>query len=136
MPDIKVLLVDDEADYVEPLGKRLARRGVTVEKALCGESALEKLASFPADVVVLDVMMPNMDGMAALHRIKTAYPHVEVVMLTGHASMEASSRGMELGAFDYMMKPVKFEELFNKIEDAARCKAHMEESGGQRSRKV
>lgn len=116
---IRLLLVDDETDFTATLGRRLSRRGLTVETADCGEAGLSKLEEFPADVVLLDVRMPGMDGLSVLHRIKELYPLTEVVMLTGHASMEVAIRGMELGAFDYLMKPVAFEELFYKVEDAA-----------------
>lgn len=129
-----ILLVDDEVDFLAPLRKRLAKRGFTVEEAHSGEAALEILGEYAADVVVLDVKMPGMDGISALHRIKEQWPLVEVIMLTGHASMEAAIRGMELGAFDYLMKPVDFTELCNKLEDAGIRKAHMEEKIRQVSR--
>lgn len=122
----RILLVDDETEYVTPLAKRLGKRGFVVEAAHSGEDALAALDGYAADVVVLDVKMPGMDGIAVLNKIKCTWPHVEVVMLTGHASMEAAIRGMELGAFDYLMKPVDFPTLCNKIEDAAERKAHMD----------
>ena len=123
----KVLLVDDEQDYRETLMKRLTKRGVTVEGAASGEEALERLASFPADVVVLDVKMTGMDGLTALHKIKAGWPLIEVIMLTGHASVEVAIRGLELGAYDYLMKPVDFNELLYKLEDAGVRKAHRED---------
>ncbi|WP_419785287.1 response regulator [Pseudodesulfovibrio sp.] len=116
---VHVLLVDDETDFTATLARRLSRRGMAVETADSGEAGLEKLEHFAADVVLLDVRMPGMDGLSVLHRIKESDPLIEVVMLTGHASMEVAIRGMELGAFDYMMKPVAFEELLYKVEDAA-----------------
>ena len=125
--DIRLLLVDDEQDFTATLGRRLARRGMAVETASGGEEGLDKLASFGPDVVLLDVRMPGMDGLSVLHRIKETHPLVEVVMLTGHASMEVAIRGMELGAFDYMMKPVAFEELLYKVEDAVARKRLQEE---------
>jgi len=127
MPNYKILLVDDEVDFLAPLRKRLAKRGFTVEEAHSGEAGLEVLAGYEADVVVLDVKMPGMDGIATLHKIKESWPLVEVIMLTGHASMEAAIRGMELGAFDYLMKPVDFTELCHKLEDAAIRKAYMDD---------
>ena len=72
----------------------------------------------PVDVVVLDVRMPGMDGIETLRELKRLYPLVEVIMLTGHASMEVAIEGMELGAFDYLMKPVEIDELLYKIQDA------------------
>ncbi|QGY40199.1 response regulator [Pseudodesulfovibrio cashew] len=122
-----VLLVDDEADFLTPLRKRLVRRGLSVREANDGESALEAMTAAPADVCVLDVKMPGMDGLTLLTHIKNEWPLTEVVMLTGHASLEVALRGMELGAFDYLMKPVEFEELFYKLEDAAGRKRLHEE---------
>ena len=124
---MKVLLVDDEQEYRETLGKRLGKRGLTVEKASSGEEALEKLAAFPADVVVLDVKMTGMDGLTTLHKIKAGWPTVEVIMLTGHASVEVAIRGLELGAYDYLMKPVDIKELFYKLEDACARRARQED---------
>jgi DNA-binding NtrC family response regulator len=124
---IKALLVDDEQDFLRTLAKRLSRREMLVEQALSGEEGIEKLETFAADVVLLDVKMQGMDGLTALHLIKTRWPLVEVIMLTGHASVEVAIRGMELGAFDYLMKPVEFEELLYKMEDASKRKALQEE---------
>jgi DNA-binding response OmpR family regulator len=127
MADIKALLVDDEESFRNTLCKRLGRRGMTVEQAGSGEEALDMLADFQPDVILLDVKMPGMDGLTALHKIKEASPLIEVVMLTGHASMEIAIRGMELGAFDYLMKPVEFEELLYKLEDAYKRKKYHED---------
>ncbi|WP_272701149.1 response regulator [Desulfovibrio sp. Fe33] len=127
MADIKALLVDDEESFRNTLCKRLSRRGMTVEQAGSGEEALERLKTYQPDVILLDVKMPGMDGLTALHKIKEVDPLVEVVMLTGHASMEIAIRGMELGAFDYLMKPVEFEELLYKLEDASSRKKRHEE---------
>jgi DNA-binding response OmpR family regulator len=127
MSDIKALLVDDEESFRTTLCKRLKRRGMVVEQAGSGEEALGMLAAFRPDVILLDVKMPGMDGLTALHKIKEADPLVEVVMLTGHASMEIAIRGMELGAFDYLMKPVEFEELLYKLEDAFKRKKYHED---------
>jgi DNA-binding NtrC family response regulator len=127
MAEIKALLVDDEESFRNTLSKRLARRGMAVEQAGSGEEALAMLADCRPDVVLLDVKMPGMDGLTVLHKIKEADPLIEVVMLTGHASMEIAIRGMELGAFDYLMKPVEFEELLYKLEDASKRKKYHED---------
>jgi len=118
MPNCSVLLVDDEVEFIETLAKRLARRGVTVHTATSGSLALAFLARSSVDVVVLDVKMPEMDGIEALEKIKALRPEVEVVMLTAHANVEVALRGMELGAFDYLMKPVELDDLLYKIQDA------------------
>ena len=115
---VRVLLVDDEESYVETLRKRLMRRGLVVSMANSGEQALESLAENPVDVVLLDVKMPGMDGMETLTRIKAAHPRVEVIMLTGHASVEFGLKGMQLGAFDYVMKPAPLNELLDTINQA------------------
>jgi DNA-binding NtrC family response regulator len=127
MADIKALLVDDEESFRNTLCKRLGRRGMDVEQAGSGEEALAMLETCRPDVVLLDVKMPGMDGLTALHKIKEVNPLIEVVMLTGHASMEIAIRGMELGAFDYLMKPVEFEELLYKLEDAFKRKRYHED---------
>ncbi len=122
MSTCSVLLVDDEAEFIETLGKRLARRGLTVHLANSGQQALDMVASTPLDVVVLDVKMPGMDGIEALQKIKALKPVLEVVMLTAHANVEVAMRGMELGAFDYLMKPVELDDLLYKIQDANKKK--------------
>lgn len=113
-----VLLVDDEPEFLETLVKRLKKRKLTVYGVKSGEEALQWLTKEPVDVVVLDVKMPGMDGIEALRQIKQSHPLVEVIMLTGHASMEVAIEGMELGAFDYLMKPMDIDELLYKLQDA------------------
>jgi DNA-binding NtrC family response regulator len=124
---IRVLLVDDEQTFVETMQKRLAVRRFEVRVANSGPAALEELARDSVDVVVLDVKMPGMDGIEAIRAIKEKHPLVEVILLTGHANLEASLEGMELGAFDYLLKPVGIDELVYKLEDAHRKKALQEE---------
>jgi DNA-binding NtrC family response regulator len=124
---MKVLLVDDEAPFVEALAKRLDKRGVTVTAAFSGSEALEKLqADSRVDVVVLDVKMPGMDGVETLKAIKANYPLIEVVMLTGHATVESAIEGMKLGALDYLMKPCEMEVLMTKLSEAKEKKARQE----------
>jgi len=119
---IRVLLVDDEEDFLGVLDRRLRWRGLEVTRARTGAEALDALAEFPADVVVLDLKMPGMDGLETLRQIKRAHPLVEVVMLTGHACMESAVEGIRIGAFDYLMKPLNVEALLLRIEDACRHK--------------
>ncbi len=127
MDNLTVLFVDDEVEYLETLMKRMNKRGVTVFGAASGEEGLERLGRDAVDVVVLDVKMPGMDGIETLREIKKIKPLVEVIMLTGHASMEAASDGMALGAFDYLMKPVDIDELLYKIQDAHEMKRIQED---------
>ena len=114
----KILLVDDEVDFLETLVQRLKKRNVNVTGVQSGEEALRSLDHQPVDVVVLDVKMPGMEGIQVLKEIKKREPRTEVIMLTGHANVEAAFQGMELGAFDYLIKPVNIEELLKKIQDA------------------
>ena len=123
MDAFKVLFVDDEIDFLDTLMKRMKKRGVDVSGVGSGEEGLKFLDEKSADVVVLDVKMPGMDGIETLRKIKNRYPLIEVIMLTGHASMEVGIEGMELGAFDYLMKPVDIDELLYKVQDAYKKKA-------------
>ena len=118
MEGIKVLLVDDEEDFRKTLANRLRKRHFEVDEAESGPQALEALGRRVSDVVVLDVRMPGMDGLEALKRIKENHPQAEVIMLTGHASVESGIEGMRLGAFDYLMKPCNINDLTEKIQDA------------------
>ena len=122
MNSFRALLVDDEEEFLTTLIKRLRKRKVTAEGAGNGEEALMILEGNPVDVVVLDVRMPGMDGIEVLRKIKKSYPLIEVVMLTGHASIEVAIEGMEIGAFDYLMKPVDIDELVYKLQDAYKKK--------------
>ena len=127
MSDLTALLVDDEAEFLDTLLKRLRKRNVEAFGARSGEEALAFLDDRPVDVVVLDVKMPGMDGIQALREIKKRDPLLEVIMLTGHASMEVAIEGMELGAFDYLMKPINIDDLLYKIQDAYKKKTLQEE---------
>ena len=118
MEPIRVLIVDDEVEFTETLVKRLRKRNLTVNGVPSGEAALEQLKASPVDVVVLDVKMPGMSGLDTLREIRKGHDHVEVIMLTGHASVEAALEGMAVGAFDYLMKPTQIDELVYKIQDA------------------
>ena len=114
-----VLLVDDEVPFVETMTKRLAKRDLTVISAHSGSDALIKLGNEDhVDVVILDVKMPGMDGIETLKEIKKAHPLTEVIMLTGHATIETGIEGMKLGAFDYLMKPCDIDNLMQKVQEA------------------
>jgi DNA-binding NtrC family response regulator len=122
MIEPSVLVVDDEVQFVETLVKRLDKRGVKVSAAHSGQEALDALAGSGAtktDVVVLDVKMPGMDGLETLALIKEQHPLVEVIMLTGHATVESAIEGMKHGAYDYLMKPCDLDVLMQKLNAAA-----------------
>lgn len=118
MSPFKVLVVDDERDFLESLVRRLKRRSVDAAGVTSGEAALEHLERHKVDVVVLDVKMPGMNGIEALRQIKQRHPEVEVILLTGHASVESGVEGLALEAFDYLIKPVKLDELIERIMEA------------------
>ncbi len=115
---IRVLIVDDEEDFRETIIKRLKVRKLEASGAGTGTAALDLLREKEFDVMVLDVKMPDMNGVDTLKAAKQIAPNVEVIMLTGHASMEFGMKGMQLGAFDYIMKPVPINELLDTITQA------------------
>jgi DNA-binding response OmpR family regulator len=114
----KVLLVDDEEEFAAALAERLRLRGITVDTAYDGEAALQKVSSYNPEVVVLDVMMPGIGGLAVLQRIKAQQPATEVILLTGKGSTRDGIEGMRLGAYDYLVKPVQIDELISKMREA------------------
>lgn len=130
MEDMRILLVDDEEDFRKTLANRLRKRKLEVIEAESGPAALEFFSGQAVDVVVLDVRMPGMDGIQVLKRMKETKPLVEVIMLTGHASVESGIEGMRLGAFDYLMKPCDINELILKIQDAYQRKLVQEAGQG------
>jgi len=113
-----VLFIDDEQAFLNVLVKRLQKRNIRAHTANSGAEGLERLRQTPADVVVLDVCMPGIDGLETLGRIKDETPLSEVILLTGHACLDAARQGMNQGAFDYLMKPVEIDDLIHRLEDA------------------
>lgn len=132
MEKINVLLVDDEIDFLSTIAKRLTKRGFNILKADTGVAALNLLKKNAIDVVVLDMKMPGMDGIETLKEIKSYDSLVEVIMLTGHANIDAAVKGMEMGAFDYLMKPTEIDELCYKLEDAYQRKILQERKINQK----
>ena len=119
MDSFRVLVVDDEEDFLETLVNRLEKRSIDATGVTSGEKALEIMNKKLFDVVILDIKMPGgMDGIEALREMKKIQPLAEVILLTGHASVETSIEGMKLGAFDYLLKPIKLEELMVKMAEA------------------
>ncbi len=117
-PHITVLFVDDEKEFLAIVIKRMQKRGIIAHGVESGDEAVSFLSAIQADIVVMDFQMPGMNGLETLKKIRQRHPLVEVIMLTGYACMDAASRGLEAGAFDYLVKPVDIDELFFKIEDA------------------
>jgi signal transduction histidine kinase len=115
---VRLLLVDDEDRFRQTIAKRLAKRGITSDQAADANECLSILKKKPMDVVVLDVKMPGMSGIEALQHIKDNYPNTEVILLTGHATTSDGVEGIKAGAFDYLMKPIELEHLYNKILQA------------------
>lgn len=111
----KIMMVDDEPEFLEGMGKFFARRRIDFEKAGCCAEALDRLAKGHFDVIIMDVSMPGMGGLECMAEMKRVQPDLEVIVLTGHASLNVGLIGMKQGAFDYCLKPVEFEELLEKI---------------------
>jgi two-component system, OmpR family, response regulator CpxR len=124
---IKVLLVDDEQQFVETLAQRLETRGFVVDTALESDRCLAILKDKDMDVVVLDVQMPGRSGIDTLKEIKKLRPLSEVIMLTGHATVQTAIEGMKLGAYDFLMKPTEIDDLVDKITKAHARKAEHED---------
>ncbi len=124
---IRVMLVDDEKEFVDVLAERLEARDFELVKAYSGDEALANLQQHDIDVTVLDVLMPGKDGVETLKEMKLTKPLVEVIMLTGNATVETAVEGMKKGAFDYLMKPTETKDLVEKIVRAYKRKAEQEE---------
>lgn len=117
-PTIRILIIDDEAEFAQTLCTRLQLRKYESQIAVSGRDGLALLEQEPFDVIILDLRMPDIDGIEALNIIKERYPAIEVIILTGHASFETGQQGMQGGAFDYLMKPVDLNVLLEKIHEA------------------
>jgi len=124
---IDILIVDDEKDFVEMLSLRLVDQGHRVRAAYTGEQGLAALEEAESDVVILDIRMPGMDGITTLKAIRTDHPVVEVILLTGHGTIDTAVEGLKSGAFDYVQKPANFDELLDKLTAARARKAEQEE---------
>ena len=122
-----ILLVDDERDFVDVLAQRLEVRGFVVSTSYSGDEAVAKVHEQSPDVVVLDVVMPGTNGIDTLQEIKRLDPLVEVIMLSGHSTVQTAIDGMKLGAFDYLIKPTDTNDLVEKITQAHGRKGGQEE---------
>lgn len=117
MIDCSLLLVDDEQEFTTTLAERLGLRGIRVRVANDGEEALQRIAEEVPEVVILDLMMPGMSGMTVLEKIKWEHPEIRVILLTGMGSAGDGIKGMHLGAYDYLMKPLSIEDLIQKVNE-------------------
>lgn len=128
MATFRVLIVDDETDFLETIVNRLQKRKIEATGVSSGEAALDIIKEKPYDIILLDVKMPGgMGGIEVLREIKKLQPLTEVILLTGHAAVETSIEGLKLGAFDYLLKPVKFTELLEKLVAASEKKNAQEQ---------
>jgi len=118
MEKMKMMLVDDEERFLSTTQKLLTKKGYDVVTAASGKEALEILKDKSIHVIILDVKMPGLDGIETLKKIKTGFPLTEVIMLTGHATVESAVDGLKSGATDYLMKPTSIDELIEKAEEA------------------
>lgn len=123
----RILLVDDEEQFAESLAERLSMRDYDVTVSFTGSDALSKVAELNYDVVILDVQLPDKNGVEVLAEMKKLKPLTEVVMLSGHAEVATAIEGMKAGAYDFLLKPADSEDLFLKLQSAADRKARTEE---------
>jgi len=129
MKDAKILLVDDETVFANNMSKLLNRRGYQVTAVNSGDAALQALTNNSFDVMVLDLKMPGMDGIATMHEMRKLGLFTEVLVLTGHGSIDTALEAIQLGAYDYLTKPCEIAELVSKIEAALERKTTKEKKG-------
>ena len=128
MSSIHFLLVDDEEILIDTIAERLRLKGFVVDISLSGTEALNQLDKCNTiDIVVLDIQMPDQDGISILKKIKAKYPIVEVIMLTGHATIQSAVDAIKFGAFDYLIKPYDLDDLLIKANDAVSRKRERED---------
>jgi len=129
MKDAKILLVDDETVFANNMSKLLTRRGYQVKAVNSGDEALRALMDNSFDVMVLDLKMPGMDGIATMHEMKKLGLFTEVLILTGHGSIDTALEAIQMGAYDYVTKPCEIAELVSKIEAAFERKTIKDKNG-------
>lgn len=115
---LRILIADDEVEFASTLVTRLELRGFKAKMVNSGQEALTAIAEYVPDILLLDLKMPDLDGLEVLARLRENYPHLKVIILTGHGSFEAGREGMELGAVDYIMKPVDLSRLIEIVNAA------------------
>ncbi|MFH1843595.1 MAG: response regulator [bacterium] len=125
--NFKVLIVDDEQDFVETLSTRMETRGLKVDTALDGITAIDKVEHKTFDTIILDLAMPGIDGIETLKRMLAKNADLQVILLTGHATLEKGIEAIKLGAFDFLEKPAPIDLLMDKIKLAAMKKLALKE---------
>jgi DNA-binding NtrC family response regulator len=116
---VRVLFVDDEVELVSAVVERLGLRGIVAEGVTSGAEALSRVETEPFDVLVVDVRMPGIGGLDVVQKVKQSHPRIEVVLVSGHGSLQDAEAGMAMGAFDYLQKPVEIDALLDVIQRAA-----------------
>jgi DNA-binding NtrC family response regulator len=129
MKDARILLVDDEAVFANNMSKLLSRRGYQVTAVNSGDAALRALMENSFDVMVLDLKMPGMDGIATMQEMRKLGLFTEILILTGHGSIDTALEAIQLGAYDYVTKPCEIAELISKIEAAFERKTTTDKKG-------
>ncbi|PIE69945.1 MAG: response regulator [Deltaproteobacteria bacterium] len=115
---VEILLIDDETEFTSTLAERLSLRGYDTRTAEDGETGIRMILEHPADIIILDLMMPGLSGLETLKQLKSIHPEIPMILLTGHGSTKEGMEGMRLGAYDYLMKPLDIHELTEKIAAA------------------
>ncbi|MFH1372335.1 MAG: response regulator [bacterium] len=128
MENTKVLIVDDEIDFVDTLAERMRNRGLVVDTAFSGQEALEFVTSKAYHAIVLDLAMPGMDGIETLKRMLSLNADLQVILLTGRATVDKGIEAMRSGAFEFLEKPVKIDTLITRIDDAKSRKTALTEA--------
>ena len=118
MAETKVLLVDDEKEFTETLAERMTARGLEVDIAANGAEALKKIKEKTYDVILLDLIMPEMDGIESMKKLLGENPDLQIVLLTGHATLEKGVEAVKMGAQDFIEKPADIKKLMGLIEKA------------------
>lgn len=127
--EASVLLVDDEEQFLDALSQRLETRGLKVDAVTSGEDAVSKVEDHNFDAIIVDLAMPGIDGIETLRQIKEKRPDLEIIMLTGHATVKSGIEAMKLGAEDFLEKPVDLNELLTKIGEAKHKRMLVVEKG-------
>jgi DNA-binding NtrC family response regulator len=127
MAQIHLLLVDDEKDFIETVTQRLNNKGFKATVVFNSQDAFNKIETDEAiDVIIMDISMPGIDGLESLQEIKKKRPLIEIIMLTGHATIQSAIEAMKFGAFDYLRKPCELDTLIAKINAATSRKKDRE----------